>query len=752
MRKAALVAMIAGAGSGWSAERAAAQEPATGVEALARPAIPAVRTDQPITLDGVLDESVWSGPPATGFVQAEPFEGEAASEGTRVWVAYDERNLYVAAHLFDTDPDGIVVNELRKDFDEFSQDVFSVILDTFRDGRNGYVFMTNPAGARGDRQIANEGREVNASWDAIWRVETRRTDDGWTLEMEIPFRAIRSAPDLDTWGINFSRNIRRKNELVYWSPIPRRYNLMRLSLAGSLTGLSGGAASGRDLRIKPYVLGETVRETGGTEFDPNAEVGVDMKWGVSRGLTLDVTVNPDFAQVEADEQRVNLTQFSLFFPEKREFFLENSGIFYVGDAARNTRINLTPRLDEDLLPFFSRRIGLTDDGRTTPIHAGGRLTGKAAGFELGTIAMRTGDVEGVPGSDWGVLRVRKNVFESSDIGGLFMMRRGTTNGAQDYNLVYGLDSYIRFPAEIDWSVYYLQSDTKRPFDEEEMPVATGPSLGGHTFRTSLNREGNYLHVKFGFMEMSPDFQDDLGFFRRTGFRKYFIDTGIRPRPQWLRDLGFRELHPHIVWNYYDDLDNRMLAKWLHSGLSFFRDDGGFFEFSANTKFERIDEPFTIDGRIDPIPAGAYGWTEWQLRANSDASRLFSMSFTGILGGLWSGTQKTLNIDATIKPSYKFRGTVGISRTDATLEQPDDSFVKTLWTARTNYSFNRSMFIDALIQYDPASDKFNSNVRFNLIHRPLSDIYLVWNEQQVWTGEGIPAGRSITLKATYMVAF
>jgi hypothetical protein len=731
-------------------------DPGTGggsVATLPRPSLTAVHSAQPIRLDGMLDDEAWQSRPATGFLQAEPREGQAASERTEVWVAFDEDHLYVAAHLYDSEPDRLVINDIRKDFDDFSQDAFSVILDTFRDRRNGYVFMTNPAGARGDRQIANEGREINASWDAIWRVETRRVADGWTVEMEIPFRALRSGPNTGgTWGINFSRSIRRKNEVGYWAPIPRAYNLMRLSLAGSLDGLPQSGTTGRDLRITPYGLGTTVRETGGPSFKEDLEAGVDIKWGMTRSLTLDLTVNPDFAQVEADEQRVNLTQFSLFFPEKREFFLENSGLFYLGDAARNTRINLTPRLDEDLLPFFSRRVGLTNDGRTTPIQGGARITGDAAGVLLGAMAMRTGDVEGTPGSDWAVLRARKNVFASSDIGGIFMMRRAVDGGGQNFNRVYGLDSYIRFPGEIDLSLYYLRSAARDPIDETEAgPGAESPELNGYTFRTSLNREGNFHHIKFGFMQMSPDFRDDLGFFRRTGFRKYFIDWGIRPRPEAMRRLGVREMHPHIVWNYYEDLDGKMLAKFLHTGYTFFLNDGGFFEFSVNPKFERISEDFTIDSRVDPIPAGSYSWAEWQIRGASDASRPVSFSLTGILGGLWSGTQKTVQASLNLKPSYRFRTSIGLQRTDADLDEPDVEFVKTLWTVRANYSFNRDMFVDALVQYDPATDLFNSNIRFNLIHHPLSDLFVVWNEQRVVTGDGIPPGRSLTLKLTYMLS-
>ena len=694
------------------------------------------RLEEPIRLDGELSEAAWQTEPLTGFVQAEPREGLPATERTEVWLAHDEESLYIAAHLHDSQP--ATVNDIRKDFADNTQDVFQVILDTFRDRRNGYVFMTNAGGAKGDRQVANEGREVNQSWDAVWEVETRRLDDGWSLEMRIPFRALRFRPGDGVWGINFGRTLRRNNEVAYWSPIPRAYTFNRLSLAGDLAGLPP-ASGGRDLRFKPFVLGGTVRETGGEDFDEQAEVGLDVKYRLTEGLTLDVTANPDFAQVEADEQRVNLTQFGLFFQEKREFFLENSGLFYVGDAARNLRIRLTPTPDEDLLLFFSRRIGIGADGRPLPIRGGVRLTGQVAGLSLGSLWMRTGDAAGTAGSDYGVVRVRKNVLRASDIGGFFQVRDAVDENG-DYNRVFGLDAYIRFPGELDWSSYYAWSQSPL-FDS-----------GEYAWRTSLNREGNFHHVKLGLMEIGEGFTNDVGFFRRTGIRKYFIDWGIRPRPESFRRIGVREIHPHITWNYYDDLDGDIVAKQLHSGVTFFLESGGNVQIATDATTERIAEPFTLDSRVAPIPSGKWDWTTWVLSGATDASRLFSFDYRGTVGGLWSGTQRSISGGVTIRPSYRFRSTVSLQRTSAELDEPDASFVKTFWTMRTNYSFNRNMFVDALVQYDPASKLLNSNIRFNLIHHPLSDLFLVWNEQRFETGEGIRPGRSLTLKVTQMLAF
>ncbi len=724
---------------GWSP--LAAQEAAGFTNAdLPRPSMRALKAGEEIRLDGVLDEPSWRGADvASAFVQAEPREGQAATERTEVRVVFDEDNLYIGAYLYDSQPDRLVVTDIRKDFNEQTQDVFAVILDTFHDRRSGYVFMTTPEGARGDRQVANEGREINVSWDAIWSVETRRNDDGWVVEMQIPFRALRFDPSSDgTWGINFSRNLRRNNELAYWAPIPRSFTLTRLSLAGEIQGLPS-ASAGRDLRITPYALGGTVRETGHENFDRTTEVGIDVKYGLTDGLTLDLTANPDFAQVEADEQRVNLTQFSLFFPEKREFFLENSGVFYVGDAARNTRVALAPRPDEDLLVFFSRRIGIAPSGTPVPITAGARVTGQALGLVIGAMAMRTGDLGDKPGDDYAVVRVRKNVLNGSDIGGIVMTRQSVSDSG-DFNRVYGLDSYIRFPSNIDWSTYVLKTETP------------GKDGGEYAWRTSLNRESNFTHVKFGAMELGEGFENDIGFFRRVGVRKYFLDTGIRPRPEWMRERGVREMHPHIVWNYYEDVDGRMRAKNLHTGYTFFMNSGAYVELSVNPKFERIDEEFRIDPDIDPIPPGSYSWNTWMVRGNTDASRALSAGFTGIVGGLWSGTQKTVTGSVTIRPSFRFRATISGQHTAAELDIPAGSFTKTFWTTRTNYSFNRNMFVDALLQYDPESTLFNANVRFNFIHHPLSDLFVVYNEQRFSTGQAIHPGRSLTIKITQMVSF
>jgi hypothetical protein len=694
-----------------------------------------------IVLDGRLDEPEWlSAPVATEFTQSEPQSGAPATERTEVRVLYDAERLYIGAYLHDRAPDDIVVNDIRKDFTPEQQDVFEVILDTFHDRRNGYIFSTNLAGARADRQVANEGREINTSWDGLWTVQTRRVDDGWVVEMAIPFRTLRfDFSRATSWGINFSRRIRRRNEVSFWSPVPRAYTLARVSLAGELTGIAHSGTA-RDLRIKPYVAARTTRETGGLQIGTKGDAGVDVKYGVTQGLTLDLTVNPDFAQAEADEQQVNLTQFSQFFPEKREFFLENSGIFYVGDAARNNRVSLAPTADEDMLLFFSRRIGLSRDGRNVAIPAGLRLTGSGAGVSVGALSMQTQASAATPASQYSVLRLRRNLFAGSDIGVVVLDREGLGVTSPDWNRVVGADANFRLPGEWDWNSYGVGS---------RKPEKSG---GQYAYRSSLSHEGNFFHGKVGVLEIGSGFSDDLGYFRRTDTRKYILDTGLRPRPSWLAGTGVREMHPHLTWNYYENLHGGITAKNLHSGYTVFLDDGGFMELSVNPNFQRIDTPFRISPSIDPIPAGSYAWQDYQLKGGTNASRMVSVTYTFITGGLWSGRQQTQQLAMEAHPTAQLAASVGVSHTAATLESPQASFEALLWTTRASYSFTTNMFLDALAQYDPRQRVLNANVRFNVIHHPLSNVFIVLDEQRITTPDAPIAGFAVIVKATQTLSF
>ena len=725
----------------------AAPAPGHGAASLAlqspdgRRLVTAVEAAAPITVDGALDEDIWrTAPPAAEFVQAEPREGDPATEITEVRLAFDRDALYLAVVCRDGDPASLIVNDIRKDFVAGEQDSFEVILDTFADRRNGFVFVVNAAGAKSDAQIANEGRDVNASWDAVWSVATRRDGTGWSAEIRIPFKTLRFERGADRiWGVNFSRRIRRKNEIDYWSPVPRVYNLYRASLGGSLSGLPD-ASQGRNLRVKPWIEGNATRATGGGAFDTGPHAGLDVKYGVTPSLTLDVTAKPDFAQAEADEQQVNLTQFSLYYPEKREFFLENSGTFYFGDIPRESRLgnNRFSPPEEEMLLFFSRRIGLTGAGEPIPIDAGARLTGRAGVFGVGLMTIQTDPEGDAPGDNYTVLRARRDVLGNSDVGAIFLSRQSTNAG--DYNRVYGVDANFRFHHALSINSFLTRSQTPG--------VADGEIAG----KGSISWNANFLHTQYSLLSVGDNFRDDVGFIKRSGVRKHFADFGIRPRPQGLRKYGIRELHPHTRYNIYTDQSNVKVTHNNHVAMGVFLENGGNIEFAVNPRFERIATPFRV--RPDQsFAVGSYGWTEYNLLVETNHSRMVSASLDLTTGGFWTGTQRSTKLGVIVRPSYHLSLDTALQRNDIDLPFPMHAFVANLITTRIGYAFNTRTFLDTLLQYNTDLHQFSANVRFDLIHRPLSDLFVVYNEQRL-TDQFTPVndGRGLIVKYTHMLSF
>ncbi|UCF37745.1 MAG: carbohydrate binding family 9 domain-containing protein, partial [Acidobacteriota bacterium] len=398
-----------------------------------------------IEIDGILDEAEWElVEPASDFTQNEPLQGRPSTERTEVRVLYDDKNLYIGAYCFDSEgSSGLISKELKRDFSPRDSDVFQVVLDTFNDNRNGFVFGVNPRGAKRDMQVGGDGQSFNSEWDAIWHVRTMITDAGWQAEFAIPFRSLRFGPGEEQfWGINFDRRIRRKSEVAQWAPVPQPYFAYRVSLAGSLNGVSD-VRQGRNLYVKPYLSAPIVRgENDDVDFKPDA--GLDVKYGLTSGLTLDLTLNTDFSQVEADDAQINFSRFSLFFPEKREFFLENRDIFDFGSTGVRTggrrRRGGLSRPGNDLVPFFSRRIGIEDE-RLVPILGGGRVTGRAGPYRLGFISMQTARFEEIPSTNFTIARLRRDVFQSSDIGVIFVNKN---EAGDDFNRTYGVDANFRF--------------------------------------------------------------------------------------------------------------------------------------------------------------------------------------------------------------------------------------------------------------------------------------------------------------------
>ena len=419
----------------------------------------ASRVDQPPAVDGnVLGDDAWANvAPATGFIQSAPDEGEPASERTEVRVVFTEDTIYVGVVCYDGDPGSIIVSDSRRDSSLTNSDSFQLILDTFLDQQNGFVFGTSPSGQEYDGQLVNEGQGgsgmgrggqtrgagggFNLNWDGVWQVRTSISDVGWSAEFAIPFRTLRFPPGQNqTWGVNFQRNIRRRNELAYWAPLPRQFDLFRVSLAGQLSGVEAPEGLWRTLQVTPYVVGEAFRlqENASGGVTTVGDFGADLKYGVTSGLTLDLTYNTDFAQVEVDQQQINLDRFNLFFPEKRPFFLENAGAFTVSNSGGAAFGD--PGQTE---LFFSRRIGIGPQGQAIPILGGARLSGKISdSVTVGFLNMQTETVAGLtPANNFTVARLRQDLPNRSSIGGLFVNRQATGElaGTDNYNRTYAVD-------------------------------------------------------------------------------------------------------------------------------------------------------------------------------------------------------------------------------------------------------------------------------------------------------------------------
>jgi hypothetical protein len=703
--------------------------------------LPATRVTGPVVLDGRLDEAAWAGAPiARGFIQNDPREGQPATYDTEVRMVYDDAALYIGVFARDDEPHGIIISELRKDFNTGTGDSFQVVIDTFKDERNGYQFAINPAGAKWDAQMANEGRENNSNWDGVWDVSTRIAENGWYAEMRIPFRTLKFSPATEqTWGVNFQRRLRRLNENSYWSPVQRIHNLSRVSMAGTIEGLED-IAPGNNLRVKPYGLASASRILRG-QTDGDFDAGFDVKYGVTSGLTWDFTVNTDFSQVEADEQQINLTRFSLFFPEKRDFFLENSGIFQFGVASGGGgsgggRQNPS----QDMILFFSRQIGLSPDGTAIPILAGTRLTGRAGGLSIGALNIQQRREGASPSANFTALRLRRDILSQSDIG--VMVLNKETSGAH-FNRVLGADANFRLFQNFD--VNFAGAKTFSP-----EPVNT-PAGDEWYSKSSFNYNSNRLAFRGGYQTIGDRFNDEMGFVPRRGVNNGELHLGARFRPNWRWTRGWlRETYPHWQVENFARRGGGLESRYMdwHWPVTFH--NSTFIEVGVNPNIEVIGNAFPINSRrnVSVLP-GRYEFNEYFVLANTNAAAPISFNTRYSIGDFYDGYRRGYNVGSTVRANQHFNVSANVQFND--IELPQGAFTTTLVTGRVNYFLNTKVFLNALLQYNTDARQWSSNVRFNVIHRPLSDIFLVYNERRnSQTGEMLD--RALVAKITYLIAF
>ncbi|MEE2823000.1 MAG: DUF5916 domain-containing protein [Acidobacteriota bacterium] len=684
----------------------------------------AYHTDDPIKMDGILDEPDWQNAmAATNFIQREPYQGEPATETTEIRILYDNEAIYFGVWAWDRDPEKLIINHLEQDFSHRDDDGISFYIDTFNDDRNCYGFYINPAGAKREMQSVDEGMFQIFDWEDVWDVKTQITHEGWFAEVKIPFKSLRFSKDrIQTWGINFQRRIRRKNEQSFWAPMPRRFMAFVMSYAGDLQGLENLPRE-PNVKIKPFITSH-LQELEGADLNSQVDLGIDLKYSLTTGLTLDGTLNTDFSQVEVDIQKINLTRFSLFFPEKRDFFLENAGIFSFGE------VDFRGNSARELIPFFSRRIGLAKDGRPIPIVGGGRLTGRVGQYGLGFLNMQTRATDSEPTNNFTVARIKRNILNQSELGAIFINRQSNSSG--DYNRTYGVEAKFRF-----WQDFRIVSFLAAT----QTPGMVKDNLAG---RIWMEWKTNRWEARTGYFDIGENFNAEVGFVPRRNIRKGDSSAGWRFRPRKISWI--REFFPNVRSQYITDHDNRLVTRITDFRFQTSFHNGAFFAVGRSTRFERLDDSFLIRNQIEVIH-GDYNFSRWFAQFRSNPSATLSGKLRYETGDFWDGISEGVRLGLTLRPHYKFSTSVEMQRDNITLKYGKLS--TRLLNARVEYRFNTKMFLSALIQYNSDQEQINTHLRFNLIHRPLSDIYLVYNEQRN-INQQIPIDKSLSFKYTHML--
>lgn len=698
-----------------------------------RPAANATILVQEPVIDGkVIGDEVWEKlVPIDQLIQTKPNAGYPATEKTEVRIGYTATTFYLSVICYDSDPSKLVVSDARRDATLDNTDSFLFILDTFHDRQNGFIFGTNPIGIEYDGQVDNEGQGnqsqnrqqqgtiggFNLNWDAAFVVKSMVGEFGWSAEFAIPLRTLRFASGKDQiWGFNCQRNIRKTNEIAYWAALPIQFDLKRLSLGGSLSGLN--LQSPGNLKFIPYVLGKASKDFNAipaeTEYKP--AFGADIKYSITSAVTLDLTYNTDFAQVEVDQQQINLDRFNLFFPEKRPFFLENAGQFSVGSPG-----------EVDL--FFSRRIGIGPNGEIVPIIGGARLSGKVNNTNMGFLSMFTDDVEslGIKKNNFNVARINQQIGQRSSVGGIYVTRNGLES-SDDYNRAYAVDGKWGIGKKATISGYYAKSES--PED----------SLNTNSFKLASNYEWNGVRATLAYTEVGEGFNPEVGYLFRSGFRKpeALIFKQVRMNGKY----GLLELRPHVSYRGYWNYSNFLETSFLHVDNHWVWINGLEIHTGINFTTEGVVNPFKISGiTVDP---GTYNHEEAQLVLMTNPSKMFYVNTRSILGGSFGGTRYLNSGSVGFRVGDKFNSEYTFAVND--LRLPNGSDVATLLGARLSYSFTPRLNFQAFAQYNSSIDLWSFNVRFSLLEQANTGLFVVYND--IYT-ERMPNNRSFTIKYTHM---
>lgn len=687
-------------------------------------------TVAPVVDGKVLGDAAWAGVvPATGFWQVQPDEGKAATQKTEVYIAYLDDALYIGMVAYDEDPSGIIVTDARRDTSLDDGDSFRVIIDGMLDGQNGFIFGTNPAGMEYDAQVVKEaanGSGYNRNWDASWSVKAEINPRGWSAEMRIPFKSLRYGKgEEQTWGINFQRNIRRNNEVVYWAPLTRQYNLNRVSEAGTLRNIEPPEA--RNLKITPYGLVNSSRGGDLPASETDMEFGFDAKYSITPSLTLDLSYHTDFAQVEADEEQVNLDRFDLYYPEKRPFFLENADQFSVGNS-------------EEAELFFSRRIGISDDGEVIPIVGGARVSGKVGNHtNVGFLYMSSEDVAGVaPGNDFTVARINQELGRRSSVGALFTERNGDGSyilpEPLDKSRTYGIDGRLAIGEYTLLNGWLSRTDT--------------PGLDGDDLAFSV--KGSYDSAAWShgiqYTELQPNFNPEVGFLSRTAYHKFAFNGLLRYRP---RDLwGLLELRPHYSYQRFWNFDDFVETGFVHLDVHWDWKNGYALHTGYNIFRDGVTEAFEIIPDVWVGP-GTYRGREVALFFETDESKPLSFGMSATVGGKFGGDRVKLSPYIVGRIGDNFSSSLSVEYNDYDLPVEGGDFTVTLARLRLSWSFTPKILLQALVQYNDEDDSVATNLRFSWLRTASTGLYLVYNSFDEYGAGALPTSRQIILKYSYM---
>jgi Domain of unknown function (DUF5916) len=704
---------------------------ALSLTAVERPAGPpvlrAVALETPPVMDGdVIGDPAWSAVGAADtFWQTAPEAGQPASERTELRVGYTAESLYVSVVCYDRQPSAIVVAGSRRDASLEDGDSVALVLDTFLDRQNGFVFGTNPAGIEYDAQLTREGSgdsDFNLNWDGAWTVRTQTGDYGWSAEFEIPWKTLRYGSDREqVWGLNVQRNIRRHKESAYWAPLERQHGLERVSSAGTIEGLAPPAQ--RNLKLTPYALGSLSDAARGGN-DTDGQVGADLKWSVTPSLTFDLTANTDFAQVEADEQQVNLNRFSLFFPEKRPFFLENSGLFAMGSSG-----------ETDL--FFSRRIGIGPGGVVVPILGGARLSGRTLGMNVGLLNMQTKRLAGVtPAQNFTALRFEKELANRSGVAVLFTNRTATGEDsvAGDTGRTYGAEGRLGLGRYAQFSGYVAKTDTPGVVDD------------AWAVRGGADWSSPGLAASLGYRQVGEGFDPQVGFLSRQGYRK--PTAFILHRRRMNGRLGLQEIRPHASYEGYWKPDGFQESGFLHVDNHWEWRSGFEVHTGVNFTREGLREPFEIAPGV-LVPPDTYDHEELQVVVITNQGKPLSFDGTAVIGGFFGGHRRSWR--PTLQARRGERLSLALSYEREDVELPGGNFATNLAKARLSWSWTPRLFLQGLVQYNDQAELWSANVRFGWLSSGNTGLFVVYNENRDLVGPGSSfRDRSLTLKWSRLV--